>query len=202
LFPEGNSLVSNEALNCVAHLLSELRSCFAGWRQSERSFPQTLICLAACGSRTFSEFRKTLTGTVFESAVVLAVVFALVVTAPTALWVNHCHKSLPSLEGSRHNAPALNFYLHFIFSTSKTSHAAPNNGGMNVPGIKGLRQPFTFRPNLSNATLAALVPAQMDIANPRPTIGIKIGYFPKPFATNNKDENVPNHVSRWLMRSF
>ena len=64
------------------------------------------------------------------------------------------------------------------------NHAAPNNGGMKVPGIKGLRQPVTFRSNLSNATLAELVPAQIDIAILKPTIGIKTGYFPKPFATN------------------
>jgi hypothetical protein len=83
-----------------------------------------------------------------------------------------------------------------------TSHAAPNNGGMKVPGINGLRQPATFRPNLSNAALAALVPAQMDIAIPKPTIGINTGYLPKPFATNNNDENVPNQVRRWLMKSF
>lgn len=92
--------------------------------------------------------------------------------------------------------------MHLKCSTIIASHDAPKSGGMKVPGIKGLRQPITFRFSLSSATLAALVPAHIDIAIPKPTIGIKTGYFPNPFATNSSDENVPNHVRRWWINSF
>ena len=66
-------------------------------------------------------------------------------------------------------------YLNLKCRNIITRHAAPNSGGMNVPGMKGRRQPVTFRPSLSSAAFAALVPAQMDIDIPTPIIGIKTG---------------------------